>query len=547
MKLRSSAALLVFSLILFNSMSIADKELQTVAEKSGYTETSRNADVIAFARELASRSDAVRLEWIGRSISGNPIPLLILGKPVPSKPSDLIGDNRLCVYIQANIHAGEVEGKEATLMLARDILLGDFSPLLDDLVILIVPNLNTEGNDQISPEHRRYQGGPEKGVGLRYTFQNFDINRDWMKLESPEARGVVRLLSEWNPAVLVDCHTTNGSFHREPITYAPAYNPSGDPDVLAYNAEVLVKAADERLKAVFGYESIPYGNFTDHTDPSKGWSTFSHHPRYTTNYVGLRNRLAILIETYAYAEFSTRVLSNYCFLEAILHHCAEDKDKIKTLIANADGRSYERCQGLDLERDRIVNKAEIDALPEPLEILSYEFESFTDDRGRQRLRPTEVEKTYTVPHHGKFVGTSWVPMAYAYFLPRGMEDAVAKLREHGIVVERLTRETNLKVSRYKIEGIESAEYIYQGHHFTTVKGSWEENEENIPAGTWVVCTAQPLGTLAAYLLEPESDDGLITWNLFDRYLTRQWGGGFGGFPILKLMQTQKLSAEVPAP
>jgi len=547
MKPKSPAVFLVFALVLFSSLATADDELLTVAERSGYTETSRNADVIAFARELAARSDEIRLDWLGRSISGNPIPLLILGKPVPSKPSDLIGDKRLCVYIQANIHAGEVEGKEATLMLARDILLGDLSPLLDDLVILIVPNLNTEGNDQISPDNRRYQGGPEKGVGLRYTYQNFDLNRDWMKLESPEARSVVKLLNEWDPAVLVDCHTTNGSFHREPITYAPAYNPSGDPEVLAYNTDVLVRAADDRLKEVFGYESIPYGNFTDRNDPTKGWTTFSHHPRYTTNYVGLRNRLAILIETYAYAEFSTRVLSNYGYLEAILYHCAGDKETIAGLIADADAKSYERLQGLSVERDRIVNEAKVEVLPEPLDILSYGFESYTDDRGHQRLRPTEVEKTYTVPHYGKFVGTSWLPMAYAYFLPLGMEDAVAKLRQHGIVVERLTRDTNLKVSRFKIEGIESAEYIYQGHRFTTVKGSWEENEESLPAGTWVVRTAQPLGTLAAYLLEPESDDGLITWNLFDRYLTRQWGGGFGSFPVLKLMQPQNLPAEVPAP
>jgi len=547
MKPKSPAVFLVFALVLFSSLATADDELLTVAERSGYTETSRNADVIAFARELAARSDEIRLDWLGRSISGNPIPLLILGKPVPSKPSDLIGDKRLCVYIQANIHAGEVEGKEATLMLARDILLGDLSPLLDDLVILIVPNLNTEGNDQISPDNRRYQGGPEKGVGLRYTYQNFDLNRDWMKLESPEARSVVKLLNEWDPAVLVDCHTTNGSFHREPITYAPAYNPSGDPEVLAYNTDVLVRAADDRLKEVFGYESIPYGNFTDRNDPTKGWTTFSHHPRYTTNYVGLRNQLAILIETYAYAEFSTRVLSNYGYLEAILYHCAGDKETIAGLIADADGKSYERLQGLSVERDRIVNEAKVEVLPEPLDILSYGFESYTDDRGHQRLRPTEVEKTYTVPHYGKFVGTSWLPMAYAYFLPLGMEDAVAKLRQHGIVVERLTRDTNLKVSRFKIEGIESAEYIYQGHRFTTVKGSWEENEESLPAGTWVVRTAQPLGTLAAYLLEPESDDGLITWNLFDRYLTRQWGGGFGSFPVLKLMQPQNLPAEVPAP
>jgi hypothetical protein len=527
--------------------AVDDDELLTVAEKSGFTATSRNADVIAFARELAARSSEVRLEWLGSSVSGNPIPLLILGRPVPSKPSDMIGDDRLCVFIQANIHAGEVEGKEATQMLARDILLGELNGLLDHLVILIAPDLNTEGNDQISPEHRRYQGGPEQGVGLRYTFENFDINRDWIKLETPEARSVVRLLNRWNPVLLVDCHTTDGSFHRHPLTYAPAYNPSADPDVLAYNSEVLLPAADARLKQLSGYDAIPYGNFIDGLDPNKGWETFDYQPRYTTNYAGLRNRLAVLIETYAYADYRTRVLSNYGFLEALLHQCDADRAKIAELVRNADARAYGRATALDPARDRIVKEAKAELLPEPLEIHSYEFETWTDDRGRRRLRPTEVEKTYTVPHYGRFAGVSWIPMASAYFLPQGMEDSVAKLREHGIVVERLTRELKILVSKFTIKGLESAPTIYQGHRFTTLAGEWREEEVAIPAGTWVVRTAQPLGLLAAYMLEPESGDGLVTWNFLDRYLTQQWGGGFGEFPILKLTKPANLPVELPEP
>jgi hypothetical protein len=538
------AAALVF---VFTLSAASDDELLTVAERSGYTATSYNAEVIAFARELTARSSEVRLEWLGRSATGNPIPLLILGRPVPSKPSDLFGDQRLCVYIQANIHAGEVEGKEASLMLARDILLGKFNGLLDHLVILIAPDLNTEGNDQISPEHRRYQGGPEKGVGLRYTAQNYDINRDWMKLETPETRAVVKLLNEWNPVLLVDCHTTDGSFHRHPITYSPAYNPSGDPGVMAYNMEVLLPAVDARLKEVYGYESIPYGNFADWLDPNKGWETFDYLPRYTTNYMGLRNRLTVLIETYAFADYRTRVLSNYGFLESLLQQCAADREKIAGLIAAADNHAYERAKGLDAERDRIVNKAQVELLPEPIEIQSYEFETITDERGRQRLQPTNVEKTYVIPHYGRFAAVSWIPMAYAYFLPDGMEDAVEKLREHGIAVERLSREVTTVVSKFAIRGLQNEERINQGHLCTALTGEWQEGEATIPKGTWVVRTDQPLGVLAAYMLEAESGDGLVTWNFLDRYLTQQWGGGFGEFPILKLMKPVGLPMEAEEP
>lgn len=542
--LRSSLAV-VLAAVLLTATAAADDELLTVAEKSDFTATSRNAEVIEFARELVARSNNVRLTWLGRSATGNPIPLLILGRPAPASPAELIGDSRLRVYIQANIHAGEIEGKAATLMLARDILLTDKYPgLLDKLVILIVPDLNTEGNDHISPEHRRYQGGPEKGVGLRHTDQSFDINRDWMKLETPEARSVVKLLNRWDPALIVDCHTTDGSIHREPTTYAPPYNPNTDADVMAYNVNVLLPAADARLKEVHGYESIPYGNFMDRTDPGKGWITFGHQPRYTTNYAGLRNRLSILIETYAYADFRTRVLSNYGFLESILHQCAADADNIARIIKQADLRADARATRLDPELDRLANSVELKPLPEPIDILSYEFEFYTDANGRQRMRPTEKEVTYTLPYFGRFEPTGWVPMAAAYILPAGAVDIVGKLREHGITVERLTRDTELTVAKFNLEGFESADGIYQGHRSTTVKGTWEEVVQTLPAGSFVIRTGQPLGMLAAYLLEPESDDGLVYWNFFDRYLTRQWGRGYGEFPLRKLMQPTPLPTEI---
>ena len=543
MKYRVLSAAVLFAVA---ALSVhADDELLTVAEKSDFTATSYSAEVIEFARELTARSNDVRLTWMGHSTIGKPIPLLILGRPAPASPAELIGDDRLCVFIQANIHAGEVEGKEAVLMLARDILLTDKYPgLLDKLVILIAPNLNTEGNDHIDPANRRYQGGPEKGVGLRYTDQGYDINRDWIKLETPEARATVALLNAWNPAILVDCHTTNGSHHRHPITFAPAYNPSGDAEVLRYNCDVLMPDIDKRLKDNYDYEAIPYGNFIDREDPTKGWGTFSHHPRYTTNYVGLRNRLAVLIETYAYADYRTRVLSNYGYIDGILKHCAENKDEIAALLAGADARAAERNGGLDSERDRICLGAEQTVLPEPLEILSYEFEKVDNPNSWERLRPTEVHKTYSVPHYGGFKATEWEAFGAAYIVPAAATDVVEKLRQHGIAVERLTRAATLKVQRFKIEGIESAERIYQGHLSTSLKGAWAEAEEQVPEGVFVVRTAQPLGTLAAYMLEPRSDDGLVTWNYLDRYLTRQWGGGFGDYPVLRIMDTEPLPTEM---
>jgi hypothetical protein len=527
---------------------LADDVLKTKAESSNYTETSTSAEVIAFARELTARSGLVRLTGIGTSPGGKDIPMLILGRPPVSSPAELKRDERLCVYIKANIHAGEVEGKEAVLALARDIALGQRSYLLDKLVILIVPNFNPDGNDKISPQNRPYQKGPQGGVGVRYNDMNLDLNRDWMKLESPETRGAVQeVFNTWDPALVVDCHTTNGSPHREPLTYAPPMNPNCDREVTLYTSDILLPDADTRLLGDFGYESIPYGNFMDRLDPTKGWATFEHEPRYTTNYVGLRNRLSVLIETYAFAEYEIRVKSTYGFLVCLLEHCAENAESIKKLIGEADARACSRWQGLDPERDLLALEVERKPLPEPLLIRGYEMERYTDDQGRERARPTEKEVDYTVPYFGLCVAKRTEPIAAVYAFPVGMAEVAANLRRHGVQVERLTRDFQVKVKRFNLTEVNSAEHIFQGHISTTLRGEWIEAEVTLGEGTFIVRTDQPLGMLAAYLLEPESDDGLVYWNFLDRYLTQQWSRQLPPYPILKLPEPHPLPAELVSP
>lgn len=521
------------------------QDLTTVAERSGYTETSNNADVLEFLSALAAESNKVILTTIGTTAGGNQIPMLIVGNPAPATPADLINGNRIAVYIQANIHAGEVEGKEATMMLARDIAGGKYSDLLDHLVLLIVPDYNADGNDKIRPENRAHQGGPEKGVGERANGMNLDLNRDWMKLESPEARAVVgQVLNRWNPVLLVDCHTTNGSFHTETMTWSPQLHPSSDKQVMDYTINTLLPTAAATLKEEFGYDSIPYGNFRDRNNPSLGWSTFGHEPRYTTNYMGLRNRLSVLLETYAYADFKDRVQSTYGMLVGLLKQCAADAAGIRSLVASADERAYAREHGRDSANDELAVEVKLEAYDEPITVKSFEFEKFVGENGRERLRPTKTRKDYVLPYFAKFVPTRTVQLPAYYALLPGNRDIADKLKQHGIAVEQLQKEVTIKAERFYVSELNSAENIFQGHRFTSVKGEWKEEEVSLPAGSIVVSTAQPLGMLAACLLEPESDDGLTTWNFFDRELTRQWGRGYLPHPVLRITDSAPLPAHL---
>jgi hypothetical protein len=521
---------------------------KTAAEATDYAATSTYAEVMSFVRELQKLSPLVRVETIATSTEGRAVPILVIGKPVPRDPLALRYDKRVVVYFQANIHAGEVEGKEATLMLARDILLDPKLPYLDRIVLLIAPIFNADGNDKMSPDNRRGQAGPEKGSGVRHNGQNLDLNRDAMKLESPEMQGLVRgVLGRWDPLLLVDCHTTDGSFHQEPVTYSWPLCPNGDQAVLKYARDKMLPAVDAALEKKYGTLSVPYGDPMDFKDMEKGWQTFGHQPRYMTNYVGLRDRLSVLIENYNYADFRTRVAGNYHMLQALLDYCWTNAAELQKLVADADARTVQ--SGLaPAETDAFGLDIEVQPLPGKISILGYEMEAPTPPAEGApgpfpRLRPTDRKKTYVMPYYADFAAKRSVRLPYAYLIPVAGTEIADKLRQHGIAVERLTEPVTLETEAFRLKDIKGAERLYQGHRTNAVKGEYAVEKREFAKGTWLVRMAQPLGRLAAYLLEPESDDGLLVWNYFDKDIVSQWGRGTQVYPVFKLYTPQSLAAE----
>jgi hypothetical protein len=284
---------------------------------------------------------------------------------------------------------------------------------------------------------------------------------------------------------------------------------------------------------------LPYGMFRDFRAPEKGWQTFEHLPRYVTNYIGLRNRIAILDENYVHADFETRVRGNYSFLRAILDYCDSNRDEITRLVAEADGRTVRRGL-IPKETDAFAVEFELKELPGPVTIHGFETEGVARDGGFPQIKKTDVKKTYTVPYFADFVPKRTVKFPFAYLLPDAEVQVVEKLLQHGIAVEKLGDRTTAEVESFRIKEIKGAERIYQGHRINAIKGDSTAETKEFPAGTIVVRTAQPLGTLAAYLLEPESDDGLAIWNFFDRAIVAQWGRGYQPYPVLKVLRPTNL-------
>ena len=522
------------ALLLSTKDLAGQSSLLTVAETSGFTRTSLHTDVLGFVSELQALSPLIRVETMATSAEGRPLPLIVIGDPVPASPRDLAYDDRAVVYIQANIHAGEVEGKEAALMLARDLVQGATRNYLDRLVILICPNFNPDGNDKISTENRTNQIGPEGGVGIRYNGQNLDLNRDGMKLESPEASGLVaNVLLRWDPVFFLDSHTHNGSYHQEPVTWTWGLNPNGDPGIFSYMADVVLPEITRRTREDYGLLTIPHGDFINASDPGAGWVPLGPQPRYLSNYVGLRNRLSVLNEQYPYVDFETRVTGAYNLFQTFLDYLYDNKEEVVVLVRDADGRMMERGRSAS-PGDFAV---EFDARPIDFRITiqGYEMEVTQGAGGRARARPTETLRTYAdVPYLADWAPTRTVPWPNGYIITVQDQGVIEKLLQHGIAVERLTQAVTLSVDQFNVTEVTGAPQLNQGHYTTAVSGDYSTVERDFPAGSYFVTTAQSLGGLAVSLLEPESDDGLVYWNFFDRYLATQWSSAPQVYPVFKL-------------
>jgi hypothetical protein len=518
-------------------------EFLTVAESSGYTLTSNYEEVTDFIARLQKLSKFIRVENIAVSSEGRNVPLLIIADPLPKSPSKLAGDKRIVVYVQANIHAGEVEGKEASLMFVRDLLSEKKPELLKNVILLICPNFNPDGNEKMSPQSRPHQNGP-KDVGIRYNGQMLDLNRDGMKAESPEVRGLIsNVFNKWDPDVFMDCHTTNGSYHIEPVTFTWMVNPNGDNSLIKYMQTKMVPEMSATLYNDYKVENCYYGEFSNMLDPERGWFYDAVDPRYLTNYYGLRNRLAILNENYVYADYKSRVLGCYYLIKTLVEYSSENSSEIVSMLRNVDEKTVRR--GLNPSvADSFAVEYKVRPIDEKVTIKTYEVERSSEPNVYPPYRRTDRRKDVTVPYFVDYYPTRSVKFPYAYLITNNDPDIIGLLKIQGVKLEKLTEETTVEAERFQITELTPARRLNQGHYTNTVKGNYIKGQIGFSAGTLVVRTAQPLANLAAYLLEPESNDGLATWNYLDRYMVPQWGSGYNIYPVFRVLNPVELKTVI---
>jgi len=485
---------------------------QTVAERSRFAATSSHADVLAFLDSLVLRGASIRVGALATSAEGRVVPWVLASRPLVASPSEAHRSGKPVVYIQGNIHGGEVEGKEAAQMLLRDLPLGSLRPLLDSLILIVVPIYNTDGNDAFAPgsRNRPGQNGPDT-VGRRPNGLGFDLNRDYIKQEAPETRGAARLLAEWDPDLLLDLHTTNGSYHGYVLTYAPGLNPNSPP-ANDFVRDRMLPAIRQRMRERHGAEVFSYGNFRNQHPDSLvlGWETYDARPRFGTNWMGMRGRLSILSEAYSNADFETRVRGTWQFMLETLRYLNESWATVGPVLAASDRW-----------RPDSVTVRSVLAPPTAQDVIAEITEPGDGGRGGfARRKRTGVFRTIRMPVFDRFAPARREAMPAAYLLPPSESGLADALRAQGIVVERLTEAWSGPAEAFRVDSLSSAPFPFEGHRTVQVEGQWRSQQAALTAGWFVIPTDQRLGVLAAYLMEPASEDGFVAWNRLDRVLRR---------------------------
>ncbi len=511
----------------------------TRAERTHYRETSLHSDVQDFIRDLSARTGLIHVASMGTSGQGQDMPVLVISGTKTFTPEDALRKKKLVVMVIANIHAGEVEGKEACLMLARDLTLGKRPEFLKDLVLVVVPNYNPDGNDRIDVKNRALdlkklegQIGPEGGVGTRYTGVGINLNRDYMKLEAVESRHLSKLYGRWRPHLFIDCHTTDGSIHGYHLTFDTAHNPaSGAPGPIAFVRDTLLPDVSRRLEKRAKFRTFFYGNWRDQDDPTKGWETYPGLPRYGSHYRGLTGRCDVLLEAYSYADFKTRCDVMVAILRELFDQAHKRASVIRRIVEAADADTIARGlkpwpedrvginYGLPLRdaQGRLIYRYPAYAKGPPVKFWGWDIES-----QKERRLPGRKLQRWSADHYCLFFPEVRVRRPFAYVIEASCARVIETLRAHNIVVEELSKDALVPCETYHVLGKDQtvSPDVGTAERFESV--FFVRSERTVLAaskGDLVVRMAQPLANLAIYLLEPQSDDGLVRWNFFDHVKT----------------------------
>ena len=547
------AALLLLCAMACGRALAADSPLATISEQSGFTRTGRYEEVERLCTAFAARwSNQVRCFQFGTTPEGRPMMALVVSADGTMSASRARSRQRPVILIQGGIHAGEIDGKDAGFLALRELLEGTAAAgALRKVTLLFVPVFNVDGHERFGAWNRPNQRGPEE-MGWRTTAQNLNLNRDYTKADAPEMRAMQRLLNEWDPIVYVDLHVTDGADFEHDISVTVSPEEEGDASVAA----LATGARDELVRRLDTQGSLAlsfYPSFDRDDDPTSGFSRKPSSPRYSTGYWGLRNRIAILLETHSWKDYPTRVRITRNFIVDLMELAAEQGADWRRVALRADDASS-HIQGAPVPLD-FVNTGTARAIE--FRGYAYTREPSPISGGLATHYDPATPMIWRVPLHEEVRPKLAVNAPEAgYVVPAAVATWLAeKLRGHDIRFEVIdSARTGLRVEAWRASKVTLAKESFEGHVATTLEGTWSAETRDLPAHSLFVPIAQPKARLVMALLEPQAPDSYASWGFFatafeekeyvESYVAEQYGRDLlERDPIVKAEFVKKLDSD----
>lgn len=508
----------LYVIVLFSiTISAQNEQWETYFEKSGFLSTPNYQLSVEYFKKLEDASPFAKMFEFGITPQGRPLYCMIISKDMVFTPTEVKKLNKPIVLIMNGIHAGEIEGKDASMILLREILITkEKENLIDSCVLLVIPVFNIDGHERISPYNRINQNGPEE-MGWRTTAQNLNLNRDFTKADAPEMKAFLKLFNEWLPDFWFDVHTTNGADYQYTITYAIETDKNtADVSSRWINNAFLPYVLNATEKA--GYLIAPYVDFRD-GDPKKGLIDWVTPPRFSHGYAAARNRPGLLIETHMLKPYKERVFSTIALITASLQFINRNHKELIEINVQADKERIEKYY-FNKETFPLV----YESINEPDTFLYKGIESIEEKSwvtGNTILRYIGEKYEIKIPLWNKFTVKESIIIPEAYLIPKEFQSIIEIAKLHGINIDVLDKNTKFSVEKIRFKNIKFPQNSFEGRTLPEYEYDLFPDTVEVPKGTFYIPTNQRTLPMIVYLFEPKSTDSFVKWGFFNSIFERK--------------------------
>ena len=500
-------------LLLIPVLGLSD-DWQTPFEKSGGTQSATYEEAIDWYQRLDREYGSVQVLEYGKTDIGKPLHLVLVSQEGLTDPAEARRQGKRVLLINNAIHAGEPCGVDACMMLVRDLLQKEgMNRLLDRIVIGIIPVYNIGGYLNRGRFSRANQEGPEEH-GFRGNARNYDLNRDFIKADTRNARSFSQIFQQWMPDVFVDTHTTNGADYQAVLTYIATQQDKIDPAIADYMQEVMVPELKIHME---DKEQVICPYVMSRGTPDQGIVAFLDLPRYASGYASLFQTMSFITEAHMLKPFKQRVEATYSFLEGMLFHMDQHAVTIGDLINEARQNARQQTEfdlAWELDRDRV----------DKLSFKGYEGKyKKSEITGQDRLYyDREAPFTKEIDWLQHYKATVRVEKPRAYIVPQGEEKTLERLALNQVQMRSLAKDVRLTVETYYIENLQTGRNSYEGHFYhRDLEVRKDTQEVQFYAGDVVVYTDQWRNPYLLHVLEPEAQDAFFRWNFYDGILMQK--------------------------